>query len=460
MKRYISLILIIFWINAEAQNLKQTKPNFIVILTDDQRMDALGANGNDIIITPAIDKLAQNAAIFTNANAVFSLCSPSRAAILTGRYGSANGVLELGSDLNKGEKSVAQYLKENGYTTGFSGKWHLGQKPKMLGFDFSVYFESNGAYYNRLIQDEEKEVRPAQHCDEYCVDRSIEFLESVAENEQPFFLFHCTQLPHMNGNLIWNAKLETLNKYNQNDMPVPITRGEDLSQKPAYLKEVRNFTKSKDYGYPDSQAIQKHVKEYYAVITEMDDALSRLIKTVEDKELMENTYIIFVSDNGWMLGEHGFTSKVLPYKPSTQIPFFILGEGIEKSSKNQIVLNIDIAPTLLDLAGISIPENMHGKSIVPLLGDENPNWREAFVYEGLGSYGGAKPNLTVFDGQYRYIVTYQDNQLNKVYFLELYDNILDPNEQDNLALQKGYTQIIERLNSFIESHRAKILKEN
>ena len=433
------------------------KPNIIFILTDDQREDALGANGNRVIITPEIDRLAQSAIRFTNANVVFSLCSPSRAAILTGRYGSANGVLDLGSDINRGEKTMASYLKEAGYNTAMLGKWHIGQKPENLGFDFHVYFDGNGIYYHRLIHDMGKDIRPAEHCDEYCVDRAIDFLKEATKKTRPFFLFQNTQLPHMNANLLWNAKLGTLKKYNPDDMPVAANRLDDLHDKPEYLKTVRNRTQALKYGYPDAKAIQEHTREYYSVITEMDEALGRLIKTIDDQGILDNTYIFFLSDNGWMLGEHGFTSKVLPYAPSDKVPLFVLGPGISPQLDNQIVLNIDMTPTILDLAGVKIPGNIHGKSIAPLLFNKKTGWRKAFVYEGLGTYGGAKPNLAVYNDHYRYIVTYDDKTLESVNFKELYDEDKDPGEMHNLANDPDYADVIKELNGYIDNHRQNIL---
>ena len=436
---------------------KTEKPNIIFIYTDDQRQDALGAYGNEVIITPKIDELSKEGLQFGNANVVFALCSPSRAALLTGRYGSANGVLELGSNLNDDEVSVANYLKKEGYNTAVSGKWHLGQLPKDLGFDFSVIFHSNGAYYNRTIEDMGVKMEPEKHCDEYCVDRSIDFLKEAVKKEQPFFLYHNTQLPHMNGVLEWNAKQETLDKYHQEKMPVAASRNEDLSNKPQYLKEVRNLKQARKYGYPDEEAIQKHTKEYYAVITEMDDALGRLFQTIDDLGLRKNTYIFFMSDNGWMLGDHGFTSKVLPYRPATQVPLFILGPDLEKGTNDRIVLNIDMAPTILELAGAGIPQNMHGTSLVPLLKGNAKNWRQEFVYEGLGTYGGAKPNLTVISKDYRYIKTFENADLNTTNFEELYSQTKDEEEVRNLASTDEGKKIIEKLNKAIENHKRYVL---
>ncbi len=441
----------------KGQNQKNP-PNFILIYTDDQRQDAAGFNQNDVIITPALDRMAEQGVRFSNANVVFSLCSPSRAALLTGRYGSANGVLNLGSRLNENEISLAKYLKDIGYHTAVSGKWHLGQTPEKLGFDFHVIFHGNGTYYGREIHDMGKKLKTKQHCDEYCVDRSIDFLKEAIDSDRPFFLFQNTQLPHMNGVLKWDAKPETLKKYKEEDMPIAGSNRDDLSGKPAYLKSVRNLKQAKKYGYPDEKAIQKHTKEYYAVITEMDDALGRLFDLIQDENLLENTYVFFMSDNGWMLGEHGFTSKVLPYRPSYSVPMFVLGPGLEEGTNDNLVLNIDILPTILELAQVDIPKNIHGRSFAGLLKGESVTLREAFVYEGLGNYGGTKPNLTVITNKYRYIVTYEDASLEKINYRELYHQVNDPEEMNNLIYEEDMKELVSEFDQYIKEHKQDILK--
>ncbi len=436
----------------------QSPPNIIFIYSDDQRQDAAGFNGNEIIITPELDRFAEKGIQFSNANVVFALCSPSRAALLTGRYGSANGVLHLNSDLNENEITIASYLKDAGYNTAMSGKWHLGRKPEEAGFDFHTYFKGNGTYYERTIFDMGEKVKAEIHCDEYCVNRSIDFLKDAASKDHPFFLFHNTQLPHMNGKLIWDAKQETLDKYNQDEMPVSKSRLDDLANKPEYLKSVRNKIKAKDYGYPDSIAIQKHTKDYYSVISEMDDALGRLFKTIEELGLIENTYIFFMSDNGWMLGEHGFTSKVLPYRPSSSVPLFVIGPDIKPGSNSNLILNIDMAPTILELAGIEIPDNIHGESITGILLGKKQECRDAFVYEGLGNYGGALPNLTVVSKKYRYIVTYENESLQKVLFKELYHQKQDFDEMNNLINNSSYKSVINEMQKLVDNHKKEVLK--
>ncbi|GAF04092.1 sulfatase-like hydrolase/transferase [Saccharicrinis fermentans] len=435
-----------------------TRPNFIVIYTDDQQYNGVGYTGNDIINTPFIDKLASKSLKFTNANVAFALCSPSRAAMLTGRYNSANGVLQLNSKLNKGEVSVASLLKEAGYSTAMTGKWHIPQKPKQLGFDFFSYMYSNGTYYNRQFFEEGDTLKPAIHCDLYAANKAKEYLNKKAKKDEPFFLYYCAQTPHMNGKLIWDAKGETKAQYDYKDMPVPANHADDLSDKPEYLKKVRNRRQAKKYGYPDSTAIQKHALDYYSVITELDGFVEGLIKEVKSLGLLDNTYIFFMSDNGWMVGDHGFTSKVLPYRPASHVPFFVLGPGIKKNTEsNTMVSNIDIAPTMLDLAGVSVPDYMHGKSLKDVLTQKESVVRDIFIYEGVGKYGGSRPNLTAISDDYRLIITYKDETLKEESFRELYHQKKDKWEMTNLASNPEYASVVRKLESDIKKHKIEVL---
>ncbi|MDN5214349.1 sulfatase-like hydrolase/transferase [Fulvivirgaceae bacterium BMA12] len=446
----INLVIVLFHASCLAQ---QRQPNFIFIFTDDQQYNAFGASGNNVILTPALDKLSGKGLLFKNANVVFSLCSPSRAAALTGRYGSANGVLELGSGLNEGEKTLANYLKEKGYQTSMFGKWHLDQTPEELGFNKTVYFNANGTYYGRKIYDEDSVVYPKIHCDSYCGMKAVETLRDYASGEKPFFMFFCTQTPHMDHRHTWPAMDSTKEKYQLDRIPVPANHLDDLAGKPGYLHTVRNRAQAAKYGYPDSLAIQSHTLDYYAVLTEMDQVIGALLDEFYRLALDENTYIIFMSDNGWMLGDHGFTSKVLPYRPSTHVPMIITGPEINPGISEAMVLNIDVLPTVLDLAHINIPANVHGKSLQRLLFRAREDVREWFVYEGLGTYGGTKPNLTVISKEYRYIQTYKNEKLDSILFHELYNQQNDPDEMENLADNPAFESYVKKFAEFIENHQ-------
>jgi arylsulfatase A-like enzyme len=261
----------------------------------------------------------------------------------------------------------------------------------------------------------------------------------------------------MNHEHKWLAQPETKAKYNQADMPVAENRLDDLSNKPEYLKTVRNLTQAKKYGYPDVDAIQSHTLDYYSVISEMDDFLGKLLSTVEELGLRENTYIFFMSDNGWMLGEHGFTSKVLPYQASTSVPLFVVGPDIKPGENNDVVLNIDFLPTILELADVQLPENIHGESVLPILQNKNVEWREHFIHEGIEGFGGIKPHLAVIGSDYRYIETYADRTLSSVNFVELYDMKKDPLEMNNLARDSSMKTVVENQKQQIERHKKEVL---
>ena len=176
------LVFLPFLIGAKSGDY-ENKPNIIFIYTDDLRYDGVGFNGNPQALTPMLDRMAKKSLRF--------------------------------------QLSIAQYLKEAGYHTGMSGKWHIGKTPVAAGFDFSVFFRSNGTYYGRTINDEGNVLKVEKHCDLYCVERSIDFINDAAKKDEPFFLFHNTQLPHMNGELIWDARQETKDRFNVAAMPVP-----------------------------------------------------------------------------------------------------------------------------------------------------------------------------------------------------------------------------------------------
>ena len=427
--------------NARAS--KQRKPNFIFILTDDQRHDAMGCAGNPFVRTPNIDSLASRGVRFENAFVTLSICSPSRAACLTGRYGSATGVTSVPGTLNKNEKTIAHILEKAGYRTGMVGKWHLGNSPAECGFDSATFFRSNGTYYNRKVIKNGEPARAAGYIEDYNAQQAIQFLKDASSS--PFMLWLCTQVPHMDHTFDWPAREKTLATYDQNQMPVPETWRDDLQGKPAYLKDGRNRKQALRYGYDKEENIRRHFQRYYAAITEMDAAFGRVLKAVDELGLRDNTYFIFMGDNGWFMGEHGFTSKVLPYEESIRVPMIVAGPGIPAGTDSHLVLNIDLAPTILELAKIPIPRNMHGESLLRLLRNKNAKWRDSFLYEAPTPSLGSRPLLALRTQRYKLIQTYDDEKLSRIAFEELYDLQQDPKEMKNLASLPEYLTILQQL---------------
>ncbi|MBI1368240.1 MAG: sulfatase-like hydrolase/transferase [Planctomycetes bacterium] len=435
---------------------RASPPNFIVILTDDQRFDALGVLGDPQMHTPAMDKLAQSGVRFTHGFVTLAICSPSRATVLTGRYGSVNGVTTLGQPVRKGQSTVAELLKAAGYRTGIVGKWHLGNKPQDLGFDDAQYFHSNGTYHNRHVIEDGKDALAKGYIEDWNTQQSIRFIESAKADGKPFFLWHCTQVPHMDNHFDWPASDAALAQYDADEMSLPSTWNDDLSGKPDYLKTARSRTQALEYGYDKPENIRNHMKRYRAAVTDMDQRLGALLAAVDRMGLRDNTYIFLMGDNGWMIGDHGFTSKVLAYEPSMRVPFLVAGPGIAPAVRDELVLNADIAPTILALAKLGGADDMHGTSLLPLLHNERTEWRASFYYEAPTPALGSHPLWALRTERYKYIRTLDPDHRDAPPFEELYDLHEDPNEMHNLAHDSGHAEVLRKLSAELDERRVSI----
>jgi arylsulfatase A-like enzyme len=418
--------------------------NFVFILTDDQRYDALGCAGTDIR-TPHLDALAARGVRFENAFVVLSICSPSRAACLTGRYNSANGVTRLDLPLRDGERTFAHLLKARGYRTAAMGKWHLRSTPAQCGFDEAVTFHGNASWYGRRVKEGGKTRVVKEFIEDHVADRSAAFVEACAKAGKPFVLFHNTQVPHMTGKFTWTPRQETLAAYRDVEIPLPPTWNDALEGKPPYLRSDRHRRQAERYGYDKPEAIREHVRLYRAAITDMDAALGRLLGRIRDLGLEESTWVLFMGDNGWFLGEHGFTSKVLAYEESMRVPMIVAGPGVKPGVRGELVLNIDLAPTMLQLAGVARPDVVHGRSLLPLLrGGAAADWRDAFVYEAPEAVLGSRPLWSVRTRRWKYIRTVVGPATGDV-FEELYDLEADPRETANVAAREAHAGVLRDL---------------
>ncbi|HUT33104.1 MAG TPA: sulfatase-like hydrolase/transferase [Planctomycetota bacterium] len=431
---------------------EKSVPNFVFILTDDQRFDALGC-ANPLVITPNMDAMAARGVRFARAFVATSICSPSRACCLTGRYGRANGVPGLGMGLKPAERTFAQILKAAGYQTGYVGKWHLSRPadPSGAGFDFVTYFNSNGPHHDRKVIERGQPKVAKGFIEDYLAGQAVEFLEAAAAARKPFLLHLATQIPHMDDKFDWPARPETLALYDEAKMPVPANWRDDLSGKPPYLKAGRHRERGTLYGYGDAAGIRRHFRRYFAAVTDLDRALGALLAALDRLGLRETTYIVHMGDNGWFMGEHGFTSKVLAYEESMRVPFLVSGPGLKGTVCDELILNADIAPTLLDLAGLPIPENMHGRSLVPLLKGQAEGWRKSVLYEAIKPELGSWPILAVRTSRWKYIQTFKPPRPDTLAFEELYDLENDPGEMRNLAAAAEHKAVLEDLKAQLAS---------
>lgn len=418
------------------------KPNFIILLVDDQRWDALSHGKKTYYTTPALAKAATRGTYFPNAFVTLSICSPSRAAILSGQYGSKNGVMNMTSSMKNESESLGNILKENGYATAVFGKWHLPNQPANLGFDYSFIFKGITGYWDVDFLENNKKVATKGFVDETTVGKAISYLQK--RNDNPFFLFVNTFAPHMDENYDWPIGEAVRSNFNQEKAPLPADWNTDYTGKPAYLKTGRPHTRALEYGYDKPDSIRSHVYKYAAANLAMDQAVGKLFDYLSDSKLNSNTYVIVLGDNGWFMGEHSLTSKVLAYEESIRVPFFIVGPNVPARTSQEMVMNIDIYPTLTDLAGIHQQQFMPGISLKrDLFSKSNPT-RKYIFYEAPLPVHGTYPHYAIRTRDWKYIITYDEAKPDEVYSEELYDLKKDPEEINNrIEDKKLATTILE-----------------
>jgi arylsulfatase A-like enzyme len=443
--------------------LAATRPNFIVIYTDDHRADGLGFV-NPRVSTPNLDQLAGRGVYFPQAFTISALCSPSRAQLLTGRYASQNGVTELASSigsqgpatstLNRDEPIVFRLLGDAGYTTGLVGKWHLETPPSDCGFAFQRYFYGNGDFGGVTFRDESgREMRTTRHVEAENARFGREFLNHAQALGKPFALFYNTRLPHMDNSFEWPVEDESLEKHPIDGFSPPRSWTDRLAGKPAYLRTGRNRAQAEKYGYRDSSRLAQHQRAYYAAVSEMDAKLGEFLDEIERLGLFESTYIVVMGDNGWFLGEHRFTSKVLAYEESIRVPLIIAGPSVRPSVSDALALNIDIAPTLLAWAHLPEVDNIYGRSLAGTVNGDHSPVRNAFLYEMPPAMETARnPYIRALrDSRFKLIRTYDATGMHPTNEDELYDLNIDPGEEANLATMPAYASVVAEMRTKLES---------
>jgi arylsulfatase A-like enzyme len=451
---------------------RQRRPNFVVIYTDDQRADALGfLNAN--VHSPNLDRLARRSVYFPNAFVVSALCSPSRAQLLTGRYSSQNGVAELPAEkagdtrprrtrFNPGEPLLAEILASAGYYTGVVGKWHIENSPATCGFQYARTVYGNGDYYDQTYKGEDDRPHPTRgHVEHATAAFAEEFLRDAKSGGRPFFLFYNTRVPHMDSRYEWPSHDANRRRHPPESFEPPATVKGSLIGKPPYLEHSRSRTQALHYGYGDPRRLQEHQNHYFSTIAELDAAIGTFIDALDAAGLREDTFIILMSDNGWFLGEHLFTSKVLAYEQSIRVPLLMSGPGFKPGTTDALALNIDIMPSVLDLASIPIPPKVFGRSLVGAArGVRSPNERDAFLYEMAPATDTARNPfihaLRTHDA--KLIRTYKMGSETEIDFVELYDLKSDPDETRNLAADTRYAHFLATLNRRLDEEIAKVAR--
>ena len=434
-------------INAQIDKQLKEKKNVIFILSDDHRYDAMSfMHFNDFLKTPNMDKMAKEGIHFKNAFVSTSLCSPSRASILTGMYAHQHGVVDNMSPVPEDLTYFPQYLQKLGYETAFIGKWHMGEvqgdaSPRK-GFDKWISFKGQGQYYDPELNIDGKTVKVKGYITDILTDYAIEWMKQ--KRDKPFFLY----LSHKAVHALFKPAPEDKGRFENEKVPHPASMAntpENYKDKPRWVKEQRNSWHGVDYMYYGEYDFDSFYKRYCETLESLDRNVGRIIDYTENAGIADNTIIFYMGDNGFMFGEHGLIDKRQMYEESIRVPLLAYSPGNLKAGTviDQMVLNIDIAPTILDIAGMKEkPKQMIGLSFYPLMKNEKTDWRKEFYYEYYWERAFPQTPTTfgVRTDKYKYIFYHGIWDIN-----ELYDLENDPHEMHNLANKPEYKKLVDEM---------------
>jgi len=431
----VAFLLVCNWSCQPAENengIENEKPNIIFILTDDQRWDALGFAGNDIIHTPNMDKLASEGLYFENAFVTTPICAASRASIFTGLYERTHDFTFGKPPLQDGymADSYPRLLKKDGYRTGFVGKFGVKVSE---GMEDSLFNRTDKTFWPYLKEVEGKEV----HLADTNGDLAIDFIKS--SGNQPFCLSLSFWSPHADDGAeeqyFWADYTDHL--YRDVEIPVPETAD------PSFYDSIPGFLQNRmtrerwHWRFDTPEKHQEMVKGYYRMISTVDSVLSRIRVSLEEEGIADNTVIIFMGDNGYFLGERGYAGKWLLYEQSIRVPLIIYDprqpENNRKKTYSQMVSNVDITPTILSLAGVKIPDSYAGRSLTNFYDEAPADWRSGiFLEHRLENNEKLLKTEGYRDDAYKFI-RYDDSDL-----IELYHYKTDKQEVHNLAKDAQY----------------------
>ncbi len=432
-----------------------SRPNVVFIITDDQRWDCMSCAGHPILKTPNLDRLAAEGARFTNAFVTTSLCSPSRASFLSGLYAHSHGVLNNFTDYPRDLPSFPRRLHEAGYHTAYIGKWHMGEEDDSPrpGFDYWVSHRGQGVYYdNEFNVNGKRQVIPGYYT-HVVTEIAVKWLRQA---RPPFLLCLGHKAPH--------TPFTPEEKYRHVYDHIPINYPWSaylLEGKPRWIHD-RLTTWHGIYGplfgfrekFPDTSAagvvdFARFVRSYLATLLSVDDSVGEIYATLREIGELDNTVFIFTSDNGMLLGEHGMTDKRAMHEPSIRIPLLVRFPPVIKPGTlvEEMVLNIDVAPTILDLCGLPPLEGIHGRSFLPLLRGEPVVWRDAWYYEyNYERQFPYTPNVRgIRTKKWKYIHYPHGDGGPDRHKAELYDLENDPEELHNLIDDPRYEKVVAEL---------------
>ena len=410
-------------------------PNIVLVLTDDQRADAVGyaAAGGPMpfLSTPAIDRLAWNGVVFDNAFVTTSLCCPGRASILTGLYASVHAVRSNEHPLPAGVELFPGRLRRHGYETAFVGKWHIGgddsERPRPE-FDYWVGLPGQGAYVDPELNVAGRRLERSGYVTDILTEYALEFIDRP--RDRPFFLLLSHKAPHPPVSPA--PRHERL--WEEAAVPLPLTVDEPLGDKPDWFEKAHNHDGFKHWLSPRPKLVE-YIRDYARTLAAVDESLGRVIERIDARGLTDETVVLFTSDNGHFLGEHRLYSKMLMYEESIRVPLVVRHPAAEPARRLEIALNVDLAPTILEIAGLDASQNpAPARSLLPLvLGQQPVDWRRSFRYEYLNSRWGLPSLEGVWTESGWKYVRYPDWE--QLFYLPD-----DPFERDNLATRAEHTE--------------------
>jgi len=432
-------------IQVSAQN-QPKRPNIIFLLTDDHRFDALGAMGNKIIQTPNLDKLANEGVLFTNAYVTTSISCCSRASLFTGQYTSRHGIFDFSTPFTAEnlQNTYPMQLRAAGYKIGMVGKYGVGVYASQPHELFDYWACDKGTQPNYELIDQYGYYQ--HHTDR--VNRDVaQFLDNYAGREKPFCLSVSFKAPHVQDGD--PRQFITHSRYDKYYQDVVIPQSELCDDKywnmfPDFFKEPNEARNRWYLRFATPEMYQRSVKNYYRLITQVDDMVGDMMHQLKRLGVDKNTIIIFMGDNGFFLGEHGLAGKWFIYDASIRVPLFIYDPTAPADRRGKkvssMVLNIDVAPTILSLAGLPAPKSMQGRNLMETLQPNVSNWRQDFFYEHPFQHPALPKSEGVVSDKYKYVIYYEQ----KPVYEEFFDLQNDPNEIRNLINDKKYKPIIDQ----------------
>ena len=454
--------------------MKDKRPNILFIMSDDHASHAMSCYGSRINETPNLDRISDGGVRFDNCFCTNSICTPSRATILAGTYNHINNVTTLASRMDNRLLTFPKLLRESGYQTAIVGKWHLGQGPEHepTGFDFWRVLPGQGFYHDPEMIDADGKRVFKGYVTDLITDMSLEWLEN-RNKERPFCLLCHHKAPHRS----WEPDEKHAHMYDDVDIPEPETFNDDYSNR-ASAAEAAKMRIDRDLGDRDlkvpvpegltkeqekSWKYQRYIKDYLRVVASIDDNVGRLLDYLDEEGIADNTVVIYTSDQGFFLGDHGWYDKRFMYEESLRMPFILRYPGEVKpgSVNGDIVLNLDFAPLFLDFAGLEKPSEFQGRSFRPILNGHTPeDWRESMYYR----YWMHKAHHNVYAHygirtlRYKLIYYYSDalgqpGAVDETYEpeWELFDLERDPCEMNSVYDDPAYADVVKELTE--ELHR-------